>query len=94
MLNTTTEPQTTTMRSAKSMMEVETPRNQSSLLSLTLILPSFSAHLVSKRDKNQNCVEPFCEGGCKAEQVDDEAENSSIVEIGRGSKSAQLLIPE
>ena len=57
MLNTTTEPQTTTMRSAKSMMEVETPRNQSSLLSLTLILPSFSAHLVLKRDENLNCVE-------------------------------------
>ena len=38
----------TTMRSAKSMMEVETPRNQSSLLSLTLILPSFKAHLVAE----------------------------------------------
>ena len=40
--------QMTTMRSARSMREVETPRNQSSLLSLTLIFPSFSAHLVSK----------------------------------------------
>ena len=38
----------TTMRSAKSMMEVETPRNQSSLLSLTLIFPSFKAHLVAE----------------------------------------------
>ena len=40
----------TTMRSARSMREVETPRNQSSLLSLTLILPSFKAHLVLNQD--------------------------------------------
>lgn len=44
--------------------------------------------------KNLNCLEPFCKRGRKTEQVDNEAENSSIVEIGRGSKSAELLIPE
>ena len=53
--------QMTTMRSAKSMMEVETPRNQSNLLSLTLILPSFKAHLIlTKWFRLNTLTEPFC----------------------------------